>query len=188
MLHGKERGCCSCGDAKLVIDVLNMVVNGTRGEREHGRHLVIRVATRNQPQHLDFAVTQLRYPLDDRTRQPMPAGGLFSTAQDVARFCRMMLNGGALDGKRYLSEASVQQMTHKQTGDAVKESYGFGLSAGAHSFGHGGAYATSMNIDTQSGLITVWMVQHAGFPGNGGDAGETFKKAADELFSSTRHP
>ena len=48
----------------------------------------------------------------------MPAGGLFSTAADVGRFCQMVLNGGTFDGKRYLSEAAVKQMTSKQTGDA----------------------------------------------------------------------
>ena len=42
---------------------------------------------------------------------PFPAGGLFSTATDVSLFCRMILNGGVLDGKRYLSEKSLQQMT-----------------------------------------------------------------------------
>ena len=30
----------------------------------------------------------------------MPAGGLFSTAADVARFGQMLLRGGELDGKR----------------------------------------------------------------------------------------
>jgi CubicO group peptidase (beta-lactamase class C family) len=29
--------------------------------------------------------------------------GLFSTADDLARYCQMMLNGGILDGKRILS-------------------------------------------------------------------------------------
>ena len=51
VLHGKERGSGSCGDAKLVVDVLNMVVNGTLGEREHGSNLAIRIASRDQPQH-----------------------------------------------------------------------------------------------------------------------------------------
>jgi CubicO group peptidase (beta-lactamase class C family) len=110
-------------------------------------------------------ITQLRYPLNDRKRQPMPAGGLFSTAHDVARFCQMVLNGGILDGKRYLTEAAVAQMTSKQTGDTVKEGYGFGWSRHGSSYGHGGAYATSMNIDPQRGVITILMVQHARFPG-----------------------
>ena len=59
-------------------------------------------------------------------------------------------------------------MTSKQTGDAVKESYGLGWSTGGGVFGHGGAYATNMTIDPKRGLITVLMVQHAGFPEDGG--------------------
>ena len=41
----------------------------------------------------------------------VPAGGLFSTVGDVGRFCQMVLNGGVYDGKRYLSEDAVKQMT-----------------------------------------------------------------------------
>src|SRR6266542_3725188 len=36
--------------------------------------------------------------------------GLFSTADDLARFCRMLLAGGALDGRRYLKPATVRAM------------------------------------------------------------------------------
>src|SRR5687767_12966095 len=39
-------------------------------------------------------ITQLAYPLEDPQRQPMPAGGLFCTAADVAVFCQMVLRGG----------------------------------------------------------------------------------------------
>ncbi len=49
-------------------------------------------------------IGQLKYPLDDPQRQPMPAGGLFSTAADLCRFYRMLASGGVLDGKRILSE------------------------------------------------------------------------------------
>ena len=36
----------------------------------------------------EITISQLIYPLSDRTRRfPMPAGGLFSTAQDTAKFC-----------------------------------------------------------------------------------------------------
>src|SRR5262249_4277776 len=76
----------------------------------------------------EIKITQLKYPLGDRQRQPMPAGGLFSTASDVGRFCQMVLNGGTFQGKRYLSEDAVKQMTSKQTSEAVKESYGLGWS------------------------------------------------------------
>ena len=131
----------------------------------------------------ETTVTQLRYPLTDRSREPMPAGGLFSTASDVARFCQMILNGGTLDGKRYLSESAVKQMTSKQTPDAVKEKYGFGWSTGDGEFGHGGAYATNMTIDPQHGLIFIWMVQHASFPRDGAKSRDAFMQAARAAFA-----
>jgi len=131
----------------------------------------------------ETTVTQLRYPLTDRSRQPMPAGGLFSTASDMARFCRMILNGGTLEGKRYLSEAAVKQMTSKQTADAVPEKYGFGWSVGESDFGHGGAYSTDMRIDPQHGRIYIWMVQHAGYPGDGAKSKDAFMQAAKTAFA-----
>jgi CubicO group peptidase (beta-lactamase class C family) len=130
----------------------------------------------------ETTITQLKYPLSDHDRQPMPAGGLFSTAEDLARFCRLILNGGVFHGKRYLSAEAVTQMTSKQTGEAIPNAYGLGWATGGGTFGHGGAYATNMTIEPKRGLILVWMVQHAGFPGNGAKSQEAFRKAAQELF------
>ena len=113
----------------------------------------------------------------------MPAGGLFSSAQDIARFYQMLLNGGKLDGKQYVTEASVKQLTSRQTPPALRDSYGFGFAAGKNYFGHGGAFSTNSSADTERGLIFIWLVQHAGFPGEGGTARETFVKAAKELFA-----
>jgi len=96
----------------------------------------------------------------------------------------MILNGGALDGKRYISESAVKQMTSKQTGDAVKEAYGFGWATGDNWCGHGGAYSTNMMIDRKRGLIFVWLVQHAGYPGEGAKSFDAFKAAALDLFRS----
>jgi CubicO group peptidase (beta-lactamase class C family) len=131
-------------------------------------------------------ITQLRYPLSDRAkRYPMPAGGLFSSTQDTARFCQMILNGGTLDGTRYLSEAAVKQMTSRQTAPGIKDSYGFGWAVGEGWAGHGGAYATNMTVDFKRGLILVWHLQHAGFPGEGGKSQDAFKKAALGQFGKT---
>jgi CubicO group peptidase (beta-lactamase class C family) len=135
---------------------------------------------------VETPIGQLKYPLSDRSRQPMPAGGLFSTASDVARFCQMVLNGGVLDGKRYLSKEAVALMTSKQTGDALKEGYGLGWGTGGGAFGHGGAHATNMTIDPKPGLILVWMVQHAGFPNDGGKSQEAFRKVALEQFGKAK--
>jgi len=133
---------------------------------------------------VEINISQLHYPLTDHAvRFPMPAGGLFSTAQDVAKFCQMILNGGELGGRRYLSENAVKMMTSKQTGDAVKESYGFGWSVGTDWTGHGGAESTNMEIDRKHGLIFIYMVQHAGFPNDGGKSRDAFKQAALAQFA-----
>lgn len=133
------------------------------------------------------ALAQLLQPLPDRERRfPMPAGGLFATAEDTARFCRMLLNGGELAGRRYLSPAAFKELTSRQTPPGIKESYGFGLNVGPDGFGHGGAQATNMEVRTKDGLVLVWMVQHAGFPGDGAKAQGAFRKAALENYAPKR--
>ena len=134
----------------------------------------------------ETTISQLKYPLNTPDRQPMPAGGLFSTAADVAVFCQMVLNGGELKGKRYLSADAIATMTSKQTGDAVKDGYGLGWSTGGGNIGHGGALSTNMNIDTKRGLITVFLVQHAGFPNDGGKSHGAFQNAATARFGRSR--
>ncbi len=129
-------------------------------------------------------ITQLRYPLDDHARYPIPAGGLFSTAADVCRFCQMILAGGQFQGRRYLSAAAVQQMTSRQTGPNIKTAYGLGWRIEGNAFGHRGAYATAMQILPEQGLVLVYMVQHAGFPKNGKQGYAIFRKTALELFGS----
>ena len=47
-----------------------------------------------------------------RDRPPQGNGGLYSTAPDYARFCQMLLNGGTLDGRRYLSDRAMKFLTH----------------------------------------------------------------------------
>ncbi len=131
----------------------------------------------------ETTISQLTYPLSKRdNRYPMPAGRLFSTGADVATFCRMLLNGGELNGKRYLSAEALKTMASKQTGDAVTNGYGIGWATDGKTFGHGGALATNMTIDPQRGLITVFLVQHAGFPGDGGKSHGAFVKAANDTF------
>jgi CubicO group peptidase (beta-lactamase class C family) len=132
----------------------------------------------------ETTVTQLSYPLSDPTRQPMPAGGLFSTAEDIGRFCQMILNDGVLDGTRYLSPAAVEQMTSKQTGARVEQGYGLGWSIDGGTFGHAGAYAVNMTIDATRGLIMVFLVQQAGFLGDGANSHAAFKEAVEKWFGS----
>jgi CubicO group peptidase (beta-lactamase class C family) len=125
-------------------------------------------------------INQLTYPLNDRQhRFPMPAGGLFSTAADVSKFCRMILNGGTLNGARFVSPASLHAMTSIQNGGMEKSDYGFGWNISRSGFGHGGAFKNAMDIDTANGRIFIFMVQQDGPWGT--PAGDTMVPALEEL-------
>ncbi|MCE0496748.1 MAG: beta-lactamase family protein [Methylacidiphilales bacterium] len=109
----------------------------------------------------EASISQLSYPLNNPKRKPMPAGGLFSVAGDIVKFCQMILGGGIYEGRRYLSEPAIREMTRRQTGDAIETSYGLGWDTAGGKFGHGGAYKTRMTIDPKLGLITVLLLHHA---------------------------
>jgi serine-type D-Ala-D-Ala carboxypeptidase len=52
--------------------------------------------------------------------------GLFSTGPDVARYCRMILGKGQLDGKRVLGEATVAEMLESRCMPDGKNCRGYG--------------------------------------------------------------
>jgi CubicO group peptidase (beta-lactamase class C family) len=93
--------------------------------------------------------------------------GLFSTVDDLARFCRMMLSGGTLDGKRVLAERTVDQMTapyFSRGGDVVRGlgwdisspySSPRGLGFSKVSFGHTGYSGSSIWIDPVSDTFVI---------------------------------
>ncbi len=113
--------------------------------------------------------------LTSRDRTPFPGGGLFSTAPDLVRFYRMILNGGESGSRRYVSKTAVEQMTRIQTGElkaGFVEGMSFGLGWGVvgqplgvtamlspGTCGHGGAYGTQGWIDAKQNLIVVLMIQ-----------------------------
>jgi len=47
----------------------------------------------------------------------MGGGGLYSTAGDYARFLRMLMNGGTLDGEQILKAGTVEEINRNQMGD-----------------------------------------------------------------------
>jgi CubicO group peptidase (beta-lactamase class C family) len=148
----------------------------------------------------ETTITQLHYPLSDHeNRYPMPAGGLFSTANDLAKFSRMLLNGGTLDGTTYVTQKSIDDMVGEsipeqrvkklsmaamgQSGPYIPKNYGLGwfLYEGGV-YGHVGAYATDLRVDPKNGIAIIWLVQHASFPGDGMKSREAFERAATEHF------
>jgi CubicO group peptidase (beta-lactamase class C family) len=94
--------------------------------------------------------------------------GLFTTAADLARFGRMMLNGGALDGVRIFKPETVALMTAVQSPTNLTERRGFGwdIDTGYSrprgeifplgSYGHTGFTGTCLWIDPAS--RTFWML------------------------------
>lgn len=132
----------------------------------------------------NIRIDQLYYPLSDRSkRHPFPGGGLFSTASDLAIFYRMMLNGGLLEGRTYLTAASVREMTRRHTPESWERSQGIGFMAEGETFSHGGAHGTHTKAHLPSGLILGWLIQLAAPPGaDGVQAREAFEKVAMERF------
>lgn len=119
---------------------------------------------------------------DPRVPRKMESGGggLVSTIPDYARFLLMLRNGGELDGRRYLSPATVAYMTSDHLGPQVARTelylpgpgYSFGLGfavrteAGIAPFGGsvgeyywGGAGGTYMWVDPGADLIVVFGMQ-----------------------------
>jgi len=113
----------------------------------------------------------------DRERPPLGGAGLFSTAEDIARFYQMMLNGGTYKGRRYLSKSSVDVMTTLHTGSLETFNLGFGNGLAftvpreaastldllsTESFGHAGAFGTWSFADKSKRLVGVMLIQLTG--------------------------
>ena len=92
--------------------------------------------------------------------------GLFTTAADLARFCRMMLGGGALDGVRVFRPETVRVMTSVQSPAGLpRRGWGWDIDspyAGPRgslfpigSYGHSGWTGTSLWIDPYSETFVI---------------------------------
>ncbi len=136
-----------------------------------------------QTKLVEFQTPQLSYPLDNPARQPMPGGGLFSTAIDCAKFCQLMLNRGKFGEEQLLSEHSFSEMTRRQTPTHLEQSYGIGFSIGEDRFSHGGALSSDMSIFPKLGVATIYLIQHGGFLGNGAECRGTFQDALIDAYS-----
>ncbi|SDA82091.1 CubicO group peptidase, beta-lactamase class C family [Algoriphagus alkaliphilus] len=105
------------------------------------------------------------------------ANALFSTAHDYSLFARMMLNGGELDGKRYLSSKTVELMSINQSKDLFQDpgkGFGFGFAVvdnladtkalgSEGTFYWSGAYCTYFFIDPKEDMVAIFMTQVAPF-------------------------
>jgi CubicO group peptidase (beta-lactamase class C family) len=107
------------------------------------------------------------------------AGGMVSTAEDYLQFAQMLVNGGELNGRRYLGPRTIELMASNHTGDFVNGQFGrpargmgFGLGVqvvedpaaadlrqSKGTFGWAGAYGTNQNMDPKEKMVTIIMMQ-----------------------------
>jgi len=107
-------------------------------------------------------------------------GGMLSTATDYARLLQMLLNGGTLEGKRYLGPRTIAYMTSDHMGDVVRRGpydllgpgvkFGLGFAVRTEpglatiagtvgDYSWGGAGGTAFWVDPKEEMFVVYMMQ-----------------------------
>lgn len=132
--------------------------------------------------------TGKRPSMPDKTKKNWQSGGggLASTADDYARFCQMLLNGGELNGRRLIYRKTVEQMTQNQLPQGIKINHfpipiidvrpeagnGFGLgfmmrtadgrstiSGNVGDLSWPGIFGTYFLVDPKKDMIAILMIQ-----------------------------
>ncbi len=130
------------------------------------------------------------------------AGGLYSTAADYARFARMLLGGGTLDGVTLLRPDTVERMLRDQLADLDPArarpgtGEGFGLGFGivvdparrggavpAGVAGWTGAMSTAFSVDRERDLAIVWMQQFLPGEASNGPA-KPWRRVQSEVYEA----
>ncbi len=101
--------------------------------------------------------------------------GLFSSAQDLARFARLMLDRGTLDGRKILSERAVKLMTSPfiSRNGTVARGLGWDIDSpysapkgrlfSEASFGHTGYSGSSIWIDPKQDLFVIMLTNRLNY-------------------------
>jgi CubicO group peptidase (beta-lactamase class C family) len=116
------------------------------------------------------------YPVKGARRFLSGGAGLSSTAKDYATFLQMYLNGGELNGIRFLSRTTIQSMMGNQTGNLFGETKHYGIAfsvltqkgqdaggmGSAGTFEWGGYFNTQYFADPKEKIIGLIMKQTQG--------------------------
>jgi CubicO group peptidase (beta-lactamase class C family) len=116
--------------------------------------------------------------------------GLFSSAYYMARFARMYLNGGELDGVRIVQPATIRLFTARQVQDRAlgwqkpdgKNSAGHLMSEQA--FGHTGFTGTSIWIDPAHDVFVILLSNRVNPTRNNNKIGRVRVALADAVMST----
>ena len=125
--------------------------------------------------------------------------GLFGTAADLSRFCRMLLRGGQLGTARILSPLGVAKMTSPATPPGVRDVRAFGWDLDSRfssnsgdllpvgSFGHTGFTGTSVWVDPLTGVYVVFLSSRV-HPDGKGDVTPLRAKVATAVAAALVDP
>jgi CubicO group peptidase (beta-lactamase class C family) len=116
--------------------------------------------------------------------------GLFSSAHDMARFARMYLNGGELDGVRIVQPSTIRLFTTRQVQDRAlgwqkpdgRNSAGHLMSEQA--FGHTGFTGTSIWIDPARDVFVILLSNRVDPTRNNNKIGRVRVALADAVMST----
>src|ERR1051325_856179 len=121
--------------------------------------------------------------------------GLFSTANDLAIYCQMILNGGSYGNVRVLSPLTVAEMTRPRLVSTTGSTRGLGWDMNTTystnrgdlfplgSFGHTGFTGTSIWIDPASEMFVVFLSNRV-HPDGKGDVGPLRGRVASIVAGS----
>jgi uncharacterized protein YbbC (DUF1343 family)/CubicO group peptidase (beta-lactamase class C family) len=121
--------------------------------------------------------------------------GLFSTANDLAIYCQMILNGGTYGGVRILAPLTVAEMTRPRVvaSDGATRGLGWDMNTTFSSnrgdlfplgsFGHTGFTGTSIWIDPASEMFVVFLSNRV-HPDGHGDVGPLRGRVASIVAAS----
>jgi uncharacterized protein YbbC (DUF1343 family)/CubicO group peptidase (beta-lactamase class C family) len=121
--------------------------------------------------------------------------GLFSTADDLAVFCQMLLSGGAYNGTRILSPLTIAAMTQPHAVSETGAARGLGWDIASSfssnrgdvfplgSFGHTGFTGTSIWVDPESDTFLIFLSNRV-HPDGKGDVGPLRGRVASIVASS----
>jgi CubicO group peptidase (beta-lactamase class C family) len=151
------------------------VITGQTLEQFEQQRLFGPLGMTNTGFYLDDAARQARLaqPLpgepnyyDPRVRKRWQSGGagMVSSTADLARFFQMLLNGGELDGRRYLSRKTIEMMLANNIGPAAGvKPWAFYYPGAGFGYGYGFGVRTEAGVSPWPGSVGL-----ADWSGGGG--------------------
>jgi CubicO group peptidase (beta-lactamase class C family) len=135
------------------------------GMKETGYSQDIALAQKIAPTELrngQCLIGRVHDPLAELMEGVSGNAGVFSTAEDLARFCTMLLNNGKVRGRKVLSPSAVKMLTEPQ---ALGRAYGFDVSSpyawikgdgfSPSAFCHSGYTGTSIVCDPVNNIYLI---------------------------------